>query len=58
VACTAYSFIVSAGIAGLVNLVPGLNLRTSEEAELLDMDDDQLDEFAYDYVEIRRDYLA
>lgn len=58
VACTAYSFVVSALIAGLINLVPGLQLRASEEAELLGMDDDQLGEFAYDYVEVRRDYLA
>ncbi|CZR65490.1 related to ammonium transporter MEAA [Phialocephala subalpina] len=58
VACTAYSFVVSAAIAGLINLVPGLNLRASEEAEMLGMDDDQLGEFAYDYVEVRRDYLA
>lgn len=58
VACTAYSFVVSAGIAFLINLVPGLQLRASEEAELLGMDDDQLGEFAYDYVEVRRDYLA
>lgn len=58
VACTAYSFVVSAVIAGLINLVPGLKLRASEEAELLGMDDDQLGEFAYDYVEVRRDYLA
>ena len=58
VTCTAYSFVVSASIAGIINLVPGLNLRASEEAELLGMDDDQLGEFAYDYVEVRRDYLA
>jgi Amt family ammonium transporter len=58
VACTAYSFVMSALIAGLVNLVPGLHLRASEEAELMGMDDDQLGEFAYDYVEVRRDYLA
>lgn len=58
VACTAYSFVVSAGIAAVVNLVPGLKLRASEDAELLGMDDDQLGEFAYDYVEVRRDYLA
>jgi Amt family ammonium transporter len=58
VACTAYSFVVSAGIAWCVNIVPGLKLRASEEAELLGMDDDQLGEFAYDYVEVRRDYLA
>ena len=35
-----------------------MHLRASEEAELLGMDDDQLGEFAYDYVEVRRDYLA
>ncbi|TVY80742.1 Ammonium transporter MEP3 [Lachnellula suecica] len=58
VACTAYSFVVSAGIAWLINLVPGLKLRVSEEAEMAGLDDDQLGEFAYDYVEVRRDYLA
>ncbi|EPE29148.1 Ammonium transporter [Glarea lozoyensis ATCC 20868] len=58
VACTAYSFVISAGIAYAINAIPGLKLRASEEAELLGMDDDQLGEFAYDYVEVRRDYLA
>lgn len=58
VATTAYSFVVSAIIAYLINIIPGLGLRASEEAELLGMDDDQLGEFAYDYVEVRRDYLA
>lgn len=58
VACTAYSFVVSALIAYAINFIPGLHLRASEEAELLGMDDDQLGEFAYDYVEVRRDYLA
>lgn len=58
VATCAYSFVVSAIIAYLINITPGLHLRASEEAELLGMDDDQLGEFAYDYVEVRRDYLA
>jgi Amt family ammonium transporter len=58
VACTAYAFLVSALLALIINLIPGLHLRASEEAELLGMDDDQLGEFAYDYVEVRRDYLA
>ena len=58
VAATAYAFVMSAIIAYLVNFIPGLHLRASEEAELLGMDDDQLGEFAYDYVEVRRDYLA
>lgn len=58
VACTAYTFVVSAIIAKVIDLIPGLHLRASEEAELLGMDDDQLGEFAYDYVEVRRDFLA
>lgn len=58
IAACAYAFVVSAIIAYLINITPGLHLRASEEAELLGMDDDQLGEFAYDYVEVRRDYLA
>lgn len=58
VACVAYSFVVSALLAYVINFIPGLHLRASDEAELLGMDDDQLGEFAYDYVEVRRDYLA
>jgi Amt family ammonium transporter len=58
VAASAYAFVVSAIIAYAINAIPGLKLRASEEAELLGMDDDQLGEFAYDYVEVRRDYLA
>jgi len=58
IAVTAYAFVVSALIAFVINKIPGLHLRASEEAELLGMDDDQLGEFAYDYVEVRRDYLA
>lgn len=57
-ACAGYAFVMSAVLAYGINLIPGLHLRTSEEAELLGMDDDQLGEFAYDYVEVRRDYLA
>jgi Amt family ammonium transporter len=57
-AVTVYSFTVSAILAFVINKIPGLKLRATEEAELLGMDDDQLGEFAYDYVEVRRDYLA
>ncbi|KAI1916192.1 low affinity high capacity ammonium permease [Ophidiomyces ophidiicola] len=57
-ACSAYAFAVSSIIAYAINFIPGLQLRVTEEAELLGMDDDQLGEFAYDYVEVRRDYLA
>ena len=38
-----------------MNLIPGLSLRASEEEEALGMDDAQLGEFAYDYVELRRE---
>ena len=55
VACTAYSFVVSALIAFAIDKIPGLKLRASEEAELLGMDDDQLGEFAYDYVGLEQD---
>ena len=58
VASTFYAFTVSALLAKAIDLIPGLHLRASEEAELLGMDDDQHGEFAYDYVEVRRDYLA
>jgi Amt family ammonium transporter len=57
-AVTGYTFVVSALLAFIIDKIPGLKLRASEEAELLGMDDDQLGEFAYDYVEVRRDYLA
>lgn len=57
-AATGWSFVISAGIAYAINKTPGLHLRASAEAELLGMDEDQLGEFAYDFVEVRRDYLA
>jgi len=58
VASSAYAFVVSAAIAKIIDMIPGLKLRASEEAELLGMDDDQHGEFSYDYVEVRRDFLA
>ena len=57
-AATGWAFAISYLLAMGINYIPGLHLRASEEAELLGMDDDQLGEFAYDYVEVRRDYLA
>ena len=57
-AATGYSFVMSLILAYIINYIPGLHLRASDEAELLGMDEDQLGEFAYDYVEVRRDYLA
>lgn len=37
-----------------MNLVPGLSLRASSAEEEIGMDDCQLGEFAYDYVELTR----
>jgi Amt family ammonium transporter len=57
-ACGAWAFIITTVIAKIIDLFPGLYLRASEEAELLGMDEDQHGEYAFDYVEVRRDYLA
>ncbi|KAL8832202.1 MAG: hypothetical protein Q9191_000418 [Dirinaria sp. TL-2023a] len=40
-----------------MNFIPGLGLRASEEAEVLGMDDAEIGEFAYDYVELTRDVV-
>lgn len=37
-----------------MNLIPGLSLRASSEDEETGIDDAQLGEFAYDYVELSR----
>ena len=54
----AYSFCGSCLILFIMNLIPGLTLRASEEAEVLGMDDAEIGEFAYDYVELTRDVLS
>ena len=40
----------------VMNLIPGLSLRVSEEAEIVGIDDAEIGEFAYDFVERERDY--
>ena len=54
----AYSFGGSCLILFVMNLIPGLGLRASEEAEVLGMDDAEIGEFAYDYVELMRDAVV
>jgi Amt family ammonium transporter len=54
VAVFAWSFTLTCIILFLLNLVPGLSLRASPEMEEVGMDDYQLGEFAYDYVEVTR----
>ncbi|KAJ6091672.1 hypothetical protein N7467_003641 [Penicillium canescens] len=53
----AYSFFGTCIILFLINLVPGLSLRAPEEDEIMGIDDAEIGEFAYDYVEIRRDVV-
>lgn len=40
-----------------MNLVPGLSLRASEEAEIEGIDEAEIGELAYDFVEKEREYL-
>jgi ammonium transporter, Amt family len=54
VAGFSYSFVMTCVILFLMNLIPGLSLRASAEEEELGLDDAQLGEFAYDYVELTR----
>ncbi|KAI8966186.1 ammonium transporter [Daldinia sp. FL1419] len=54
VAGFSYSFVLTCVILFLLNLIPGLSLRVSAENEDIGIDDDQLGEFAYDYVELQR----
>lgn len=39
-----------------MNLIPGMSLRVTSEDEDIGVDDCQLGEFAYDYVEIKRHF--
>lgn len=54
----AYSFVVTCLILFLLNLIPGLRIRASEDAEVLGIDDAEIGEFAYDYVELTREVLG
>jgi Amt family ammonium transporter len=50
----AWSFVLTSILCFLINLVPGLSLRAPADQEELGLDDSQLGEFAYDYVEVTR----
>lgn len=56
-ATTAYSAGVTAVLCFVLNKIPGLHLRVDYNAEEAGVDEDQIGEFAYDYVEVRRDFL-
>ncbi|THH07133.1 hypothetical protein EW145_g3595 [Phellinidium pouzarii] len=55
-AASGYAFVMTALLAKLVDMTPCLHLRATDDAEHLGMDDDQIGEFANDYIEVRRDY--
>ena len=52
-----YSFGVTCIILYIMNLIPGLSLRASEEAEIEGIDRAEIGEFAYNFVEGPRDYV-
>ncbi|KAI1859768.1 hypothetical protein JX265_010217 [Neoarthrinium moseri] len=52
-----YSFVGTTLILFIINLIPGLRLRANEDAEILGIDDAEIGEFAYDYVELTREVL-
>lgn len=54
----AYSFFGSCLILLIINFIPGLSLRSTEEDEIMGIDDAEIGEFAYDYVEITRDVIG
>ncbi|KAL2132304.1 hypothetical protein VTI74DRAFT_3967 [Chaetomium olivicolor] len=52
-----YSFVATCLILFIMNLIPGLQLRVAEESEILGLDDAEIGEFAYDYVELAREVV-
>ncbi|OQV05424.1 hypothetical protein CLAIMM_10169 isoform 1 [Cladophialophora immunda] len=44
----AYSFVLSCIILFVLNFIPGLHLRASEQEEIMGMDETEIGEFAYD----------
>lgn len=55
-ATIAYSAGVTAVLCFVIDKIPGLQLRVDYNAEEIGVDEDQIGEFAYDYVEVRRDF--
>ncbi|KJA25887.1 hypothetical protein HYPSUDRAFT_75862 [Hypholoma sublateritium FD-334 SS-4] len=55
VATCAYTFVMTAFVAKVIDMIPGLHLRSTPEGEMLGMDEVEIGEFATDYIELRRD---
>ncbi|KZT39441.1 ammonium transporter [Sistotremastrum suecicum HHB10207 ss-3] len=47
-----YSFVMTTIICWIMHFIPGLEMKASEEAEILGIDEAEMGEFAYDYVGI------
>ncbi|KAK5946994.1 ammonium transporter Amt1 [Knufia obscura] len=50
-----YSFVLSCLILFAISYIPGMHLRASNADEIMGMDECEVGEFAYDYVEVERD---
>lgn len=50
-----WSLIITFIILYIMNRIPGLQLRTSEEGEIDGIDFDQFNEVTHDYIEFQRD---
>lgn len=55
-ACIGYSLAVLAVLCFAIDHIPGLHLRVLVDGEENGVDEDQIGEFAYDYVEVRREF--
>ncbi|KAF9243753.1 ammonium transporter [Melanogaster broomeanus] len=51
-----YTFVVTAAIAKAIDMIPGLQLKTTPQGEALGLDEVEIGEFANDYIEVRRDF--
>ncbi|KAL0947810.1 hypothetical protein HGRIS_013882 [Hohenbuehelia grisea] len=50
-----YSFVMTTIILWIMHFVPGLRLRVDEDTEMIGIDDTQMGEFSYDYVDLDPD---
>ncbi|KAK7001985.1 ammonium transporter [Favolaschia claudopus] len=55
VAAVSYSFVMTTIILWIMHFIPTLRLRSSEEAEILGIDDAEMGEYAYDYVGLEQE---
>ncbi|KAJ6576086.1 ammonium transporter [Mycena vulgaris] len=55
VASLSYSFVMTTIILWIMHFIPTLRLRSTEEEELLGIDDTEMGEYAYDYVGLEQE---